>query len=179
MNSLLKTIILKLSKFLHWLINPKIPYDDLAVAHKSRLLALGIWILLLVFSGVDTFFTLTIPNYQVPWFGYGLMFSAYLLNRYKYYAWAAGLTILMFPMVIFSSIYGGTAANIMTTLNYTVLGLILCSIFLRKSGVTVLGIINTIGIMLMPSFSEASEITYSMLVGPLSTNLIATSLIVI
>ncbi len=162
-----------------WLIHPKIPYEDVAVQHKSRLLAVFLLIMVLVFSGVDIAYSLTIPDYQVPWMGYGMMIIAFLLNRNQRYAWAARLTIAMFPMVIFSTIFGGTAADPIVTLNYSVLAIILGSIFLAKEGVIVLTLVNTIGIILVPVFAPDLLIKPGAIIGPLSSTLIGGALLVI
>ncbi len=177
--AILYTIIYKILKFWRGLINPKTPYVNVALQRKSRLLATGLVVMILVFSGVDITYSLTIPDYQVPWFGYGFMMGAFIMNRYQRYYWAARLTILMFPMVIFSSVYGGTAANPIYTLYYSVLSLLLGSIFLKKSGVIVLGLINTLGIIILPLFPVGSAYTFSVLIGPFSTSLIATALTII
>ena len=104
-------------------------------------------VMIFVFAGVDITYVLTVPGYVVPWYGYVFLLAAYLLNRLPYYTVSAWLVVLMFPVVVFSTILSGESNAPAVTLGFLVLGLIVGSILLSQRGVLLLAIGNALGIL--------------------------------
>src|SRR4026209_1587668 len=86
-----------------FLVEPSREYD-VATLHKSRLLSAFLLVMMGIFILVDVVSVLTVPNYVVPWVGFGFLFTAYLLNRLPYYKISAALVMLMFPVVVFGTV---------------------------------------------------------------------------
>jgi PAS domain S-box-containing protein len=149
-----------------------------SAVHKSRLLNGFLIVIFLIILGVDITYSLTSPNYQPPWFGYGMIGLAFILNRMGWYFRAALITMAMFPIVIFSLVYSGTAADPSATLHYLPLGLILGSIFIRKKAIIGLALLNVIGIALIPVVLPG-RFPLAELIGPFSATLIGGGLIVL
>jgi PAS domain S-box-containing protein len=169
----------KMSRFWSYLINPKTPYADIALQHKSRLLSGFIFILIVIFAGVAIVYSASSPDYQLPMYRFSFPILAYLLNRNKRYTWAAILTTSIFPMVVFTMVYSGAAANPLSSLHYVVVGMVLGSLFLETAGAILFTLINAIGIVLIPILVPDLNLSFTQLVSPLSVNLIAGAMAVI
>lgn len=159
--------------FIDWLdrvlLRPHPSLDDIALQKKSWLLSAFLLILFCIFAGVDITYLITVPGYVPPWYGYIFLIAAYILNRLGKYRLAASLTILMFPLVVFTSLGGGSSANPTATLYYLVLSLILGEILLQKRVLALLTFCNIIGILLMPRIVPASFPDFNSIIGPLAT----------
>lgn len=134
------------------LIEPPAGYEP-ATRLKSRLLSIFLLVMILIFGIVDGFSLLTIPNYQVPWYGYVFLLAAYLLNRLPYYRISAALVVFMFPVVIFASVSSAHVGESILSLGFLVVGLIAASILLPWQGVLVLAVCDLGGILLLPSLA--------------------------
>jgi len=154
------------------LIVPAATLDDVALRYKSRLLAILLLTLIALFSLVDITRILTTPGYQPPWYGYLLFGGAYVLNRTRYYRSAAGLTIAVFPLIIFTAIVSNPMYGLSRTVQYLVLSLFLASIFISWRGLAMLAVINTAGLLLLPIVLPLTIPTYTPIVTPLAVNTI-------
>ncbi|MEP6895035.1 MAG: PAS domain-containing protein [Chloroflexota bacterium] len=160
------------------LIEPSSGYD-IATRHKSRLLSIFLLVMICIFLFVDTVLVLTIPNYEVPWFGYGFLFTAYILNRLPYYRASATLVMVMFPVVVFATILSGASPLPSESLGYLVLGLIVGSILLSQAGVISWAVINIMGVIALPYLAPQIFPDFSSLVVPLAVLTIGSVLIII
>jgi len=160
------------------LVEPSREYD-VATLHKSRLLSAFLLVMVGIFILVDVVSVLTVPNYVVPWVGYGFLFTAYLLNRLPYYKISAALVMLMFPVVVFGTLLSGASVSPSETLGYLVLGLIVGSILLPQYGVIVLAVINILGVISLPYIAPRVFPHMSSLVSPLAILAIGSALLVI
>ncbi|MFN2127293.1 MAG: PAS domain S-box protein, partial [Anaerolineales bacterium] len=183
MKSLFSTLNNKMSRLLPWLnqnfLEPHPSIKDIALQKKSLLLSIFLLVFIFIFAGVDLIYLLTVPGYEPPWYGYVFLFGSYALNRIGKYRLAAALTISMFPIVVFSSVVNGRSVNPFATLYYLVLSIILGSILLQKRFLLLLTLINSIGILLMVQFVPGLFPNTSSIVGPLSTLLIGTALVLV
>ena len=161
-----------------WLIEPRIPYDT-AIQRKSRLLSTFLLVMILIFISLDTVYVLTIPGYAVPWYGYIFLVTAYTFNRFGYYMVSAYLVMGMFPIVVFISIVSGDATSATENLSYLILGLIVGSILLSLNDLLVLGIINIVGVLLLPRLAPSAFPAAHTIIGPLAIIMIGTLLIII
>lgn len=174
----LYTFVHNLFKFWRWLVNPVEPYEDIETQHKSRLLAVFILVLIVIFSGVMIYYVIAYPGTPLHFYRYIPLIFAFILNRYKHYTWAAIILVATFPLAIFSTTYGGVVADPRLSLRYLVLGLVLSSIFLESAGTIVLTLFNTTGILLIPVLAPEMNISYASLFFPATTNLMAGPLLV-
>lgn len=131
------------------LIEPPAGYEP-ARRLKSRLLSIFLLVMIFIFGIVDGFSLLTVPNYQVPWYGYVFLLTAYVLNRLPYYRISAALVVFMFPVVIFASVNSSRAGESVLSLGFLIVGLIAASILLPWQGVLVLAICDISGVLFLP-----------------------------
>jgi len=175
---ILKDLQLRGGRFntiLQALIEPAPDIRDVALRHKSRLLAIFLLIMTAIFMLVDTHRSLTIPEYRVPWYGYLFLGTAYMLNRTRHYTLAAALTLSMFPLVVFATPWSDppSAAN---TLNYLVLGILLASIFFSVRGLAIIATVNIVGLLLLPILAPVVIPAFTTIVTPLAVNTIGATL---
>jgi PAS domain S-box-containing protein len=131
------------------LIEPPAGYEP-ATRLKSRLLSIFLLVMIFIFSIVDGVSWLTSPNYQVPWYGYVFLITAYILNRLPYYRISATLVVFMFPVVIFVALSTARAGESVWSLGFLVVGLIAASILLPWQGVLILALCDIGGTLLLP-----------------------------
>ena len=143
------------SRLVHLLIEPADAISDVAIRHKSRLLAYFLLGMTVVFAVMDTIQSVTVPGYVVPWYGYVFLLTAYTLNRTRHYTWAAGLTMVMFPTVVFAMVFSGASVDAFRTMGYLILGLMAGSILLPVLGTVILAAVNIAGILLVPVFAPS------------------------
>ena len=172
-----------ISKSFVWLdqklIQPHPSIKDIALQKKSLLLSIFLLTFIFIFASVDTAYLLTVPGYVPPWYGYIFLIVSYMLNRVGKYRLASALTISMFPIVVFSNILEGASANPLATLYYLTLSIILGSILLQKRLIILLMLINSMGILLVVrNVPELFPISNAF-VGPLSTLVIGSILILV
>lgn len=167
------------NKLYQLLIEPHSAIQDVSLRIKSRLLSSFLLILIFVFSGVDTIYLLTVPDYQPPWYGYIFLITSYLLNRSGRYSASAFLVSAMFPIVIFLNIASGEAAVPVISLYYLVSGLILAAILLTNWGVITLATISIAVILISPSLAPNQLNGFQSVIGPFSTILISTALLLV
>jgi len=167
-----------LKHFAQTLIEPP-PVYDVATHRKARLLSIFLLVMIAIFSIVDLVSTLTIPDYQIPWYGYILLFVAYGLNRLPYYRISAALCVFMFPAVVFANILGGESDQPAVTLGFLLVGIVLAGIFLSRWGIIILAVCDVIGIILLPRLSPESIMKSSDIILPVAVFLIGTVLVVI
>ena len=160
-------------------IQPHPSIDDIALQKKSLLLSIFLLTFIFLFAGVDTAYLLSVPGYVPPWYGYIFLLGSYVLNRFGKYKLASLLTISMFPIVVFSNILQGSSANPLATLYYLVLSIILGSILLQKRFLILLALGNSLGILLLVRYAPDLFPNTSTVVGPLSTLLIGTALVLV
>jgi two-component system cell cycle sensor histidine kinase/response regulator CckA len=159
-----------------WLLEPAASIQDIAIRHKSRLLAIFLLLMMAIFAGVDITRSIMVPGNAVPWYGYVFLGTAYILNRTGYYKLAAILTSSMFPLVIFSQVLRHTANTPILSFNYLILGLMLGSILLSGRGVAILAGVNIGGILLMPILVPEVIPGFNQILTPLATNAIGATL---
>ncbi len=157
------------------LIEPAPAIRDVALRHKSRLLAIFLLLMTAIFMLVDTTRSLTVPQYRVPWYGYLFLGTAYALNRTRLYILAAGLTLSMVPLVVFATPWSDapSAAN---TLHYLILGILLASIFLSIRGLAIIASVNVVGVLLLPILAPVAIPNFAGIVTPLAINTIGAAL---
>ncbi|MEW5940404.1 MAG: hypothetical protein AB1750_12115, partial [Chloroflexota bacterium] len=159
-----------------FLTRPHASITDFATQTKSRLLAGILLVMTLVFGGLDLFYVFNVPGYEVPWYGYLFLLTAFLLNRFGKYRYASALALLMFPVVIFSNVASGESVNPPATLDLTLLSVMLGSALLSRRGLFALTVINLAGILLMPFIVPDQLPGLASIVGPASALTIATIL---
>lgn len=169
---------LRLDRLVCYLVEPSDTISDVAIRHKSRLLAYFLLGMMVVFAVLDTVQLLTVPGYVVPWYGYVFLLTAYALNRTRLYTWAAGLTMVMFPTVVFAMVSGGTTVDPVRTMGYLILGLMAGSILLPILGTMILATVNIAGILFVPVFAPNPP-TRNALLDLLAQNVIAAVLSIV
>jgi PAS domain S-box-containing protein len=167
-----------LSHLYAFLIEPPHEYD-VATRHKSRLLSILLLVMIAVFIMVDTVSVLTIPDYVVPWFGYIFLGTAYMLNRLPYFKISAGLVMVMFPVVVFTTILSSGPAAHPELLGYLVLGLIVGSILLPQAGVITLAAMDILGVILLPLIAPRIFPGLGSILSPLAVLAIGTALVIV
>jgi signal transduction histidine kinase len=141
------------SRFLktwYFLTNPHSRISDIATRRKSRLLAIFLLGMIVLFAGIDILFVTTDPTTRPVYEGYAFLLTSFFLNRAGYYKIAAFITIVMFPIVITSQIQSGNSLFPTAQLSYLVLELIIASILLSQRSVLGLTIVNIMIILIMP-----------------------------
>lgn len=173
----------RIGQLLTWLnqklLRPHPSIKDIALKKKSFLLSNFLLLLIIIFTGVDTTYLLTVPGYVPPWYGYVFLVGSYALNRVGKYQLAAALTISMFPIVVFSILVNDSSADPLSTTYYLVLSILLGSILLQKRILILLALGNSLGILLMVRYAPANFPEISSVVGPLSALLIGSALVLI
>ena len=164
------------NNFLEWLISPSRSITDEVARDKSRLLAVVLGAMGLIFGGLDMIYVRTLPGYEIPWYGYLLLLVAFSLNRAGYYQLAAPITLAMFPMVIFSDVLLGRAPIPQVMLNFSVISIMLGSILLSRRGVLTLAVIEELGILATPFIIPQTLNGLGSVAGPAATLAIATVL---
>lgn len=159
-----------------WLIEPAPSVQDVALRHKSRLLAIFLLMMMAILAGVDITKFLTISSYSPPWYGYIFLAAAYALNQAKYYKLAAGLTISIIPLTVFLVVLRNTPSDPTHPLNYLLLSLMLGSILLSVRGIVVLALINGVSILLLPILVPELIAGFGSIVTPLALNMIGAML---
>jgi two-component system cell cycle sensor histidine kinase/response regulator CckA len=162
-------------KLLHTLIEPAPEIPDIALHHKSRLLAAFLLSMTAIFVLVDMYKSLAIPEYRIPWYGYLFLGTAYILNRSQYYTLAAALTLSMFPLVVFATPWSDAPSTV-NTLNYLVLGILLASIFFSIRGLAIITVANITGLLLLPILAPNAIPAFTNIVTPLAVNTIGSAL---
>ena len=163
----------------HLLLQPHASLGELSLQKKSRLLSVFLLIFIGIFAAVDGIYLLTVPGYIPPWYGYLFLLTSFLLNRFGKYQLASTLTISMFPVVVFSNVLDGSSAQPLATLYYLLLSIILGGILLQKRVLVLLASINCIGILLMVPYAPACFPDFSAVLGPLSTMILGTFLVLV
>jgi PAS domain S-box-containing protein len=158
------------------LIEPASLLDDMALRHKSRLLASLLLTLIGLFLLVDIARILTTPEYHPPWYGYLLFGGAYALNRTRHYRPAASLLIAAFPLIIFIVILNDPLVGLSRTIQYLVLSLFLSSIFVSWRGLIVLAAINSVCLLFLPLLMPGAIPNHILIMTPLAVNLIGAAL---
>ena len=161
------------------LIEPSSHILDISLRHKSRLLNIFLLPMIIVFIGVDIAYLLTTPDYVPLWYGYIFLVGAYLLNRSGFHRLAAFLTLVMFPIIIFTNIITGEAAIPVLTLYYLIPGLILGGILLSMRTIAFFALIEFAVILSMPFVVPNIFPQINAVVGPASTLVMSTVLILV
>ena len=164
---------------LRTLIGPSARLTEVARIRKSRLLAIVLLTMIVVFAGVDSVYLATVSGYSPPWFGYVLLLGAFALNRSGRYDPAAVVTLAMFPLVVFSSVISGHSAEPTVTLNYLLLGVVLAGILVSIRGTIFMAAIEIAGLLIVPVLAPRAVPGYSAIVGPLSLIVVGSLLIVL
>ena len=161
------------------LIEPSPKIVDIALRHKSRLLNIFLLPLIFVFLGVDGVYYTIVPGYTPPWYGYVFLAGAYLLNRARFYHVAAFLTLVMFPIVIFTNIIRGESVHPELTLYYLIPGLILGGILLSMRTTAIFALIEIIVILSMPIIVPGIFLEIESIIGPASTLMMSAVLVLV
>jgi len=169
----------RLARLSQLLLEPAKRLQDKELRRKAALLSAFLLIMIVIFTGVDLVFILTIPSYAVPWYGYIFLLTSYGLNRNGYYKIAASLAIAMFPIVVFSSLANGQGPEPLVMLNYLILSLIAGSILFSMRGLVLLAFANILGIFLIPFYAPEYFPDFSSIVGPLSAMAIGAALVLV
>ena len=165
--------------WLNAMTRPQPSKQDVAAQLKARLLMIILIVMVGVFLVLDIANLITIPGYQVPWYGYVFLFTAVVLNRQGWYHVAAALTLVMFPLVVFFLIGTGRAVDVDQTLNILVVSIILGGILLSQRGLILLAMINLIGIVITALVVPNHPIEFAAIVGAAATNMIAAVLSIV
>ena len=160
-------------------LEPANRLQDQELRRKAVLLSAFLLIMLVVFAIVDVVFTITVPGYVVPWYGYVFLLTSYGLNRGGYYHAASALVVVMFPVVVFSTLANGQASVPLVTINFLLPGLIAGSILLSMWQLVLLALANIAGTLLMVPFAPEYFPTLSSITGPVSTVAIGTGLLLV
>ena len=167
-----------LISFWSWIIEPKKKYQNPVLADKSRILSVFLLLMILVYATVD----LISFNYaKIPllyYLAYFLMVSAFLINRFLLYFLASRLTAILVSILIFISVFSQSAFDPERMLSFLVLGVILSSFLIRKSGVLIVGILNTLLIVIFSFYGPYPEIDLQDMISPLAINISASILII-
>jgi PAS domain S-box-containing protein len=169
----------RLRSVISWLVDPKKQYMNKVQEEKSRLLSIFIFFLLIAYISVDVFGPISPTNPFYYYLGYGMMVGAIILNRNVHYFLASRLATIIVPFLVFSRVLSGSSPTPITLLYFLVLGLILSSFLIRKTGIILLGLINSLGILLAPIILSTDELNLASTISPLVINLVATGLIVV
>jgi two-component system, LuxR family, sensor kinase FixL len=172
--------ILNVISFLQWtFIEPPPFIQDVALRHRSRLLNLFLFPMILVFTGVDGFFLFSEPGYSPPWYGYIFLVGSYLLNRTRLYRFASFTILVMFPVVIFANIVWGQSQTPQNTLYYLIPGLILAGILLSVRMLVVFTLIEMTVVFSMLRAAPSLFPSFGAIVGPLSALVISAVLVLV
>ena len=156
--------------FVGKLVAPAATGDNTATYRRSRLLALLLLLMTIIFAIIDLIYTQSQPGYRAPWYGYLFLLAAYSLNWFGRYQIAARLTVLMFPIVIFFGLIQGNAPDSIALLNYLILSVMLATILLPPRSIVILVAINLIGISLVPLLAPKALASLQELVVPFALN---------
>jgi len=167
-----------LSKLSLFLVEP-IHSKSMQNLRQSRLLSAFLFAMILTFSVVDGISVFTIPDYQVPWYGYVFLFTAYGLNRLAYYRLSSILCVFMFPVVVFASVVSGRSGESVVSLSFLLVGLIVAELFISRWGVVILALGDTVGVLLLPRFMPPFMIKIDSIIILLSAIVVGAVLILI
>ncbi|MBN1666232.1 MAG: PAS domain S-box protein [Anaerolineales bacterium] len=145
-----------LQQIWRWLTEPSGTVKDIAARRRAWLLNVALVIAILA-SGLSLLYRLIVVSGRKGpvtgiWIAIVLLSLLYILARSRYASVAAGLATLAIPAVIFSNLYfeilpgGGVPAALMAL----VLGLFVSLILMPAWGTLVVGILNLVGILLLP-----------------------------
>jgi len=143
---------------------------------NARLLATMLVTLTLGFAVVDSYLALTRPDYHIPWYGYLILASAFLLNRFLSYRFAAVLACLMFPAVLFATVAVQPGTDSVRSLNHMVLGIMLAMMLLRRWEAVLYAVFCMGVILLVPALHLLTPDMHYRLTTPLATCLFGTVL---
>lgn len=169
----------RLTRLSQLLLEPAKRLQDKESRRKAVLLSAFLFIMIVVFMGVDIVYVLTLPGYVIPWYGYLFLLTSYILNRSGYYQIASSLAIIMFPIVVFSTLANGQASSPFVTINYLVLGLIAGSILLSMQGLVLFALANILGIFFMVPYAPEYFPDVSSITGPVSVMAIGAALLLV
>lgn len=150
----------------YFLTEPHPSIQDIGIRQKSRLLSIILLAMLVLFTLVSI--NSYIQGKVVAWPGYIFLFTAYFLNRAKFYRLASFMTLAMFPIILFGLVY--THERPVSILNYMVLSLLLAVTLLTISGTLLMAAIGIGGILLLMivmslEWSTVTEPVTSLLAG--------------
>jgi PAS domain S-box-containing protein len=160
-------------------IEPPAFIQDVALRHKSRLLNLFLFPMIVVFAGVDGFYLITETGYIPPWYGYVFLIGSYILNRTRLYRFAPFTILVMFPIVIFVNIVLEQSWIPQATLYYLIPGLILAGILLPVRMLVVFALVEMTVILLMPRVAPSAFPNFMSIIGPLSALVISAVLVLV
>lgn len=160
-------------------VEPHPSIQDVALRYKSRLLTIILIAMIGIFLALDTVNIITIPGYRVPWYGYVFLLTALGLNKTGWYLASSSLTLVMFPLVIFSMIGSGRVADIDQTLSLLVISIILGGILLSQRELLLLAGANMIGIIVTAFILPRHSVELAAIIGAGVTNILATGLTIV
>ncbi len=144
---------------------------------RSRLLSWLILIMLVAFGTVDLVEAHTQTDYQVPWIGYALMVSSYLLNWRGLFCLASWLQMSMFPLVIFSSVLHHDPGFTIPDLSYLLLGIMLASLLRDFLETILFAAFNLLSMLALPLLAPEVVPSWGSMLTPLATTGIGTTLV--
>ena len=147
-----------LPRMLRPVLDPPVPSSDPTERRRTRLLAVFLLILFLVFGVVDVTGLLMVPGYVPPWYGYLFLAGAWLLNRFGRYTAAAAVTLTMFPAVILGMIASGGGPREVESLVYLVPGVLLASILHSARGTALFSAASVATILVAPLLVPATSL---------------------
>jgi signal transduction histidine kinase len=163
-------------------LEPSTALDDLFKKRKARLLSVFLLMMFALFFSLNIAYYIFVPDYETATsdlIGYCFLLVAYLGSRTRYFKAAAGIVVIMFPVVVFSQVLDGTSINPAVTLCYLIMQLLLASILLSVWVTAGLALLNIIGILLMPIFAPHSIPEVADILGTLAINIIGAALILV
>ena len=142
--------------------------ENVVRSSSARLLAVLLLTLTVGFIVVDTYKSVVVAGYYVPWYGYGILVATFVINRFVSYRLAAIMTCLMFPLVVFSHIYTNQSQDSLQSINYLVLAIILAAILLNTLEMMAFTFMTLFLIVVLPMSGTFSDLSVNDLVSPLS-----------
>ena len=161
------------------LIEPPDHIQGSSLRHRSRLLNIVLIPLIALFLAVDISHLLTTPDYLPLWYGYVILFASYILNHSRAHKYATFLILVMFPVVILTSILIGQESDPIAALYYLIPGVILCGILLPTRETMIFSLIEITLLHVFPFIAPRSFPTINEIIGPVYTLVVTTVLVLV
>ncbi|OGU72838.1 MAG: hypothetical protein A3G43_10105 [Ignavibacteria bacterium RIFCSPLOWO2_12_FULL_56_21] len=112
-----------------WLVDPHPSLMGPAHRREAYFLSSALLTLILLFGTHDIVRSIYTPPFHPPWYGYLFLLAGYGVSRTRKYRFAAGSTILTFPIVIIAMTATGTMPEPRAMLSFMLFSVLIASIF--------------------------------------------------
>ncbi len=136
--------------FLRRLVTPSRRVVTDSERRTASMLAASALAFIVLFATVDGAYSLTVPDYSPPWFGYAILVAIYALARSRHYKVGAMAVVAMFPCVALIHVGMGRSAYPAVTLGFMSLSPLLAALFLSTRTVPWLGLANAAAMLSLP-----------------------------